>query len=202
MTQPVTVLDYGMGNIRSVAKSLERVGASVSVSTEVPAHGGGLLVVPGQGHFGACVRTLGPRMEGVRAWVAADRPYLGICLGLQVLFPASEEDAASGIGAFEGSVRRFSGDMKVPHIGWNTISQGPAGATLLDGFDGERFYFVHSFFPAPSHADEVASTTTHGETFCSSVARGAVFATQFHPEKSGDVGLALLGRVLSEVRAA
>lgn len=202
MTRRVTVLDYGMGNLRSVAKSFERVGASVEIATEVPGGDAGLLVVPGQGHFGACVRTLGPQMDAVRDWIAVGRPYLGICLGLQVLFASSEEDDATGLGAFEGRVIRFRDAVTVPHIGWNTISAGPAGGPWLDGFEDERFYFVHSFFPAPADEAEIAAVTEHGERFCSAVARDAVFATQFHPEKSGDVGLALLERVLDIVEAA
>jgi imidazole glycerol-phosphate synthase subunit HisH len=199
----VAVLDYGMGNLRSVAKSLERVGAAVSIGDSIPDAGADLLVVPGQGHFGACVRTLGDeRMEQVRRWVTAGRPYLGICLGLQVLFGSSEEDEATGLGIVEGSVVRFDDGPKVPHIGWNSVSSGPAGKSWFEGLEDERFYFVHSYFPAPTDRRLIATTTDHGGNFCSAVADGPMLATQFHPEKSGTVGLELLSRVVAEARAA
>jgi len=193
----VTVLDYGMGNLRSVAKALEAVGASVSIASTVPDGGSDLLVVPGQGHFGACVRTLGDaQLDAIRAWIAADRPYLGICLGLQLLFASSEESPEPGTSIIDGNVVRFRDAPKVPHIGWNQITPGPAGDTWFGSLDGARFYFVHSFYPAPTDATLTAATSTHGETFCAAVARGPLLATQFHPEKSGDAGLALLERVV------
>lgn len=203
MTTTAAVLDYGMGNLRSVSKALERVGACVEVVTEVPTSGVDLLVVPGQGHFGACVRTLGPsRMGSLGAWIAEDRPYLGICLGSQVLFSESDEDPAQGLGVLPGAVVRLSGTEKIPHIGWNTITVEPAGERWFEGLQDQRFYFVHSYHPSPADPDLIATRTGYGESFCSAVARGALLATQFHPEKSGEAGLALLERVLGEARAA
>lgn len=196
MTQ-VTVLDYGMGNLRSVSKALEAVGATVQIASTVPEGSTDLLVVPGQGHFGACVRTLGPtQLDAIRGWIAADRPYLGICLGLQLLFASSEESPEPGTAIIDGTVVRFRDAPKVPHIGWNQIAPGPAGADWFGSLDGARFYFVHSFYPAPTDESVTAAISTHGESFCAAVARGALLATQFHPEKSGDAGLALLERVV------
>jgi glutamine amidotransferase len=196
----VAVLDAGLGNLRSVAKALERVGARVDVTAEVPERAEA-LVVPGQGAFGALVARLGPRRERVVSWIAAGRPYLGICLGLQVLFEASEEGGGQGLGVLPGKVVRFPPSVRVPHIGWNEVR--PAGASpLFAGVEpGTRFYFCHSYYPeAP--AEVVAATSEHGVTFCCAVSRGALHAVQFHPEKSGEAGLALLSRFVEEVRAA
>src|SRR5438445_4231392 len=194
----VTVLDFGMGNLRSVAKALDKVGAEVDVATEVDARADA-LVVPGQGAFGSCVLNLGARMDDVRAWISSGRPYLGICLGLQVLFDSSEESEEKGAAIFPGDVVRFPPGPKIPHIGWNEVSPR-AGARLFDGIDpGTRFYFVHSYFPVPSDGGVVAATSDYELEFCCAAERDNVMATQFHPEKSGDAGLALLSNF---VRAA
>jgi imidazole glycerol-phosphate synthase subunit HisH len=196
----VTVLDFGMGNLRSVAKALEKVGASVDVASEVDARADA-LVVPGQGAFGSCVLNLGPRMDDVRGWISSGRPYLGICLGLQVLFDASEESEEKGAAVFSGPVVRFPAGPKIPHIGWNEVSPRP-GARLLDGIDpGTRFYFVHSYFPVPSDTGVVAATSDYAVEFCCAAERDNVMATQFHPEKSGDSGLALLSNFVRAARA-
>ena len=192
----LTVLDFGMGNLRSVAKALERAGGQVTVSTEVdPA--ADLLVVPGQGAFGSCVVNLGERLKEIAAWIAEGRPYFGICLGLQILFDGSEEEpGAAGVGVLPGVVRALPRDVKIPHIGWNVVVASPS-ATLFDGIaPGARFYFVHSFYADPADGVDVAATTEYGLAFCSAVERGNVWATQFHPEKSAEVGLALLGNVV------
>jgi imidazole glycerol-phosphate synthase subunit HisH len=196
----VTVLDFGMGNLRSVAKALEKVGASVDVASEVDARADA-LVVPGQGAFGSCVLNLGPRMDDVRGWISSGRPYLGICLGLQVLFDASEESEEKGAAVFSGPVVRFPAGPKIPHIGWNEVSPRP-GARLLDGIDpGTRFYFVHSYFPVPSDTGVVAATSDYAVEFCCAAERDNVMATQVHPEKSGDSGLALLSNFVRAARA-
>jgi glutamine amidotransferase len=192
----VTVLDFGLGNLRSVAKALERVGAWVEVSEKVnPA--AGALVVPGQGHFGSCVVNLGARLDDVRTWIEDGRPFLGICLGLQVLFERSEESDEPGLGVFPGTVVRFEvPGFKVPHIGWNEVVPAD-GARLLDGIEpGTRFYFVHSYYPEPGDPGVIAATTDYGGEFCCAVERDNVVATQFHPEKSGDAGRDLLANFL------
>lgn len=194
----ITVLDFEMGNLRSVAKALERVGADVTVSAEVEPEADA-LVVPGQGAFGSCVVNLGARMEDLRRWIADGRPYLGICLGLQVLFGSSEESEEKGAALFGGDVVRFPRGPKVPHIGWNEVVPR-AGARLFEGIDpATRFYFVHSYYPDPAD-DVVAATTDYEVTFCSAVERDNVMATQFHPEKSGDAGLALLSNFVRACR--
>ena len=200
MSARITVLDFEMGNLRSVAKALEKVGATVDVSAEVDPRADA-LVVPGQGAFGSCVVNLGPRMDDVRSWIAGGRLYLGICLGLQVLFVSSEESEEKGAAVFSGDVVRFPSGPKVPHIGWNEVVPR-AGARLFDGIDaGTRFYFVHSYYPDPADADVVAATSDYAVEFCCAAERDNVMATQFHPEKSGDAGLALLSNVVRAARS-
>lgn len=186
----IAVLDFGMGNLRSVAKALERAGAEVEVVADVDASADG-LVVPGQGHFGSCVVNLGERTKDVARWIEDGRPYFGICLGLQVLFESSDEAPQPGLGVLSGAVRRLPPGVKVPHIGWNEVR--PVGdQPVFDGVEpGTRFYFVHSYYPDP--ADGVAAATTdYGIEFCCAVARDNLVATQFHPEKSGEPGIRLL----------
>lgn len=195
----VAVLDFGMGNLRSVAKALERVGAEVDVTPEVPPSADG-LVVPGQGAFGSCLVNLGPRIGDVTRWIGSGRPYLGICLGLQVLFERSEEADAEGPGVLAGKVRRLPEGVKVPHIGWNDVRVRKPAPIFRGIADGTRFYFVHSYYPDPSD-DVVAATTDYGVEFCCAAWRGNLVATQFHPEKSGDAGLALLANFLEMCRA-
>ena len=192
----VCVLDFGMGNLRSVAKALEKAGADVEVGREIPDGRIDALVVPGQGHFGSCMTNLGPRLDDVTRWISDGRPFLGICLGLQVLFDSSEEADVKGIGLMRGPVRRFGGNLKIPHIGWNEVRPRP-GQPLFDGIaDATRFYFVHSYYPDPTDASVIAATTDYGVEFCSAASRDNVAATQFHPEKSGDPGIALLRNFL------
>ena len=186
----LTVLDFGMGNLRSVAKALEHVGADVDVATSVPAYADA-LVVPGQGAFGSCLVNLGLEKEAVAAWIGAGRPFLGICLGLQILFEGSQEGGGPGLGVLDGTVVRFPEGVKVPHIGWNEV-QPARSAPLFAGIEeGTRFYFCHSYYPEAS-PDVVAATSDYGVEFCCAAWRDNVHAVQFHPEKSGEPGLALL----------
>lgn len=191
----VAVLDYGMGNLRSVAKAIERAGANVEVVDEVDARADA-LVVPGQGAFGSCIVNLGDRLPAVRSWIEDRRPFLGICLGLQVLFEGSEESDEKGVGVLGGEVVRFTDAVKVPHIGWNEVTPR-AGTRLFSGIEpGTRFYFVHSYYPVPADDEVIAATTVYDGEFCCAVERDNLFATQFHPEKSGDVGRDLLRNFL------
>jgi imidazole glycerol-phosphate synthase subunit HisH len=195
----VVVLDYGSGNLRSAERALTRVGADVCVTADVDAAADADgLVVPGVGAFAACMAGLaavdGPR--AIRERVATGRPVLGICVGMQVLFAAGAEHGSRTAGCAEwpGDVVRLSAPV-LPHIGWNTVAAG-AGSVLLRGLDDEQFYFVHSYavtsWPRPGGPPAVASWTVHGERFVSVLEDGALSATQFHPEKSGDAGAVLL----------
>jgi len=193
----IAVIDYGMGNLRSVARALEAAGAAVTVIRspgEMTAADG--VVFPGQG---AIVDTMAFLREtgfdaAVRDWIAADRPYLGICLGLQALFEESEEGGGTpGLGIFPGRIVRFRlpPELKVPHIGWNTVRFVQAGSPLCAGLraEGEAFYFVHSYYVVPAEPALVLADCDYGGRFVCGIARGRCFAIQFHPEKSQDRGL-------------
>lgn len=202
---PVALLDYGVGNLHSAAKALDRAGADVRVvPTVAEAAGAAGLVVPGVGAYGACLRGLatagGP--AAVAGWLEGGRPLLGICVGMQLLFEASEEGPVSdGVGVVPGKLRRLTGQVKIPHIGWDEVTVRP-GSRLFAGLgDGTRFYFVHSYAPEPD-GEAVAAICDYGGRFAAAVEHGNLFGTQFHPEKSGAAGLALLANFVSEVRAA
>ncbi|MGA8112856.1 MAG: imidazole glycerol phosphate synthase subunit HisH [Actinocatenispora sp.] len=205
MTRRVVVLDYGCGNIHSVHRALQRVGAEVTVTSR-PADGWDAdgVVLPGVGAYTHCVNSLdavGGRSL-ITDRVAAGRPVLGICVGLQILFESGREHGVltKGLGLLPGEVTRLSAP-RVPHMGWNTVSWR-AGDPLFAGIDPDaRCYFVHSYAARPSRelrglGAEVA-TATHGDTFVAGVSLGALSATQFHPEKSGDVGATLLANWVS-----
>jgi len=185
------VIDYGSGNIRSAAKALEAAGYDVSVSNDPKsAAAAELLVLPGQGHFAQVIGNF--RASGfedaVRAHIDAGRPFLGICVGLQILFESSEEaPGVPGLGILLGEVRRFRA-RKVPHMGWNTVNFGPGSFAR---FDGRHFYFVHSYY-APLTENSAGVTEYEGTRFTSLYARENLVAPQFHPEKSSRAGLLLL----------
>jgi glutamine amidotransferase len=202
---PVAVLDYGVGNLHSAAKALDRARAEVRVvPTVAEAAGAAGLVVPGVGAYGACLRGLasagGP--AAVAGWLEGGRPLLGICVGMQLLFEASEEGPiGDGVGVVPGKIRRLTGDVKIPHIGWDEVTVRP-GSRLFAGLgDGTRFYFVHSYAPEPD-GDAVAAVCDYGGRFAAAVEHGNLFGTQFHPEKSGGAGLALLANFVTVAGAA
>ena len=209
MSPRVVVLDYGSGNLRSAERALARVGADVTVTADpsAAAECDG-LVVPGVGAFAACMaglRGIGGE-KVITSRVEAGRPVLGICVGMQILFSAGVEFGlhTEGCGVFPGTVDRLDAPV-LPHMGWNTVVP-PAGSVLFAGIgDGTRFYFVHSFAlrmrdAAPLLAAGAGLTVTeHGEPFAAAVEHGAVAATQFHPEKSGDAGAAVLTNWLSSL---
>ena len=192
----IAIVDYGMGNLRSVQKGFERVGFEAVVTGDPKmvrdAHA---VVLPGVGAFGAAMERLkksGLLEEIVRA-IKTGKPYLGICLGLQLLFTESEEGGRyEGMDLIKGKVVRFKGDLKVPHMGWNRIRIVKPNP-LLEGIpDGAYFYFVHSYYVVPEDFSVVAATTEYGVEFASMVWRDNLFATQFHPEKSQKLGLRML----------
>lgn len=194
----IAVIDYGMGNLRSVTNALAFVGAKFRIVTAPEqVEGADGLLLPGVGALRDCVKAL--RDTGldatIESWIAADRPFLGVCLGLQALFEYSEEADIQGLGIFPGKVVRFRLDpsLKVPHMGWNqaTFQREDAimNASIRSGVD--QFYFVHSYHVDTPDASLVWATTDYGYPFVSAIARGNVFATQFHPEKSQSKGLQL-----------
>ncbi len=196
----IAILDYGMGNLRSVARALEHVGGKPEVTSDAQtALGASALVVPGVGHFGACMRNLreGGLDAVVTAFADSDRPLFGVCVGMQVLFASSEEDPEPGLGLFPGGSRRLPEDVKVPHMGWNTVEWLAPHPYIRDVPSGTRFYFVHSF--APDVGEQAVGASEHGRPFAAAVARRNVFATQFHPEKSGEPGLQLYESFVLEV---
>jgi len=197
----IAVVDYGAGNITSVVKALEAVGAAVRVvSRPDQAEGADALVIPGVGHFAATGPLHERWQRPIRKAIDSEMPVLGICLGMQWLFEGSDEaPGASGLGIFQGRCFRLPDAVKVPHVGWNTVDAGDAASTLLaDLRDGASAYFAHSF-AAPSGPCTLA-TTTHGARFAAAVARGSVYGVQFHPEKSGRTGLKLLANFVAITR--
>jgi glutamine amidotransferase len=197
----IAILDYGMGNLRSVARAVEHVGGKPEVTDDADVVlAASALIVPGVGHFGACVRNLTDRGLDtvVRDFASSGRPVFGVCVGMQILFGSSEEDPIHGLGLFEGTSRRLPDSVKVPHMGWNTVRWTERHPYVRDVPTGTRFYFVHSYAP-----DVAAGTTVgvceHGRPFSAAVASRNVFATQFHPEKSGEPGLQLYESFVLEV---
>jgi imidazole glycerol-phosphate synthase subunit HisH len=203
----VVVLDYGSGNLRSAQRALERVGATVVVTDDLrAAAGAGGLVVPGVGAYAACMAGIDALGAGpvIADRVRDGRPVLGICVGMQVLFTAGEEHGVvtKGLGLVPGTVVRLDAPV-VPHMGWNVVSW-PGGTRLGAGVaDGTRFYFVHSYAarPAPALDDAgvAVATAVHGTPFVAAFERGQLWATQFHPEKSGDAGATLLANWVGQL---
>jgi glutamine amidotransferase len=206
----VAVVDYGMGNLHSVSKAVEHVapGARVEVTSD-PARvaQADRVVFPGQGAMPDCMREMDAR--GLRPAVldaARNRPFLGICIGLQMLFERSDEGGVDGLALLPGTVRRFPDSamvdsagqkLKVPHMGWNRVGQTHGHPLWSEIEDGSRFYFVHSYFPQTEQAELVSGTTEYGIPFTCAVARDNIFAVQFHPEKSDTAGLRLLANFLN-----
>jgi glutamine amidotransferase len=196
----IAVVDYGMGNIRSVSKALEHVapGAEVLVTSDPEAiRASERVVVPGQGAMPDCMRQLaasGAREAVIEA--TRSKPFLGICVGMQMLFERGEEGDTPGLGLIAGGVPRFPDalmhGLKIPHMGWNEVRQARSHPVWEGVPDGTRFYFVHSYYPQPADGAMVAATCAYGVTFTCAVARDNIFAVQFHPEKSQDSGLRLL----------
>lgn len=196
----IALLDYGSGNLRSVHKALLKVGADVQIIQHPDRmRDARAIVLPGVGAFDDCINALRKQelLEASRDFIKTGKPFLGICVGYQALFERSEEfnSCAAGLGVFNGSVVRFSEKpgLKIPQIAWNQIEITQTNCPLYRGVvDGSYVYFVHSFFPKPTDSSIVATRTEYGETFASSVWKDNIFATQFHPEKSQNVGLQLL----------
>jgi glutamine amidotransferase len=198
----IAIIDYGMGNLRSVQKGFERVGHEAVVTSDAKMIlSAGKVVLPGVGAFPDCMRNLEQYnlIDAVHKTIKSGKPFLGICLGLQLLFTESEEFGISkGLDIIKGRVIRFKGpefaDLKIPHMGWNSISIKRRAPALQDVPDNSYVYFVHSFHVVPDDKSVIATTTPYGIEFVSSIWRDNILAVQFHPEKSQALGLSILKR--------
>jgi len=195
----IGVVDYGMGNLGSVSNALTFLGQPGKIiASPAEMERCDAVILPGVGAFGDCMAHLQQHgfVEPIRKWIAADRPFLGICLGLQILFSSSEESpGVQGLSVLPGRVKRFArnAQLKVPQIGWNRVAVKPAGQNLFAGVaDGTHFYFVHSFYVECDDPALAAGVTRYGIDYTSAVVRGRLAAVQFHPEKSQSAGLAVL----------
>ncbi len=202
------VLDYGAGNLRSVLNAFKAIGSEVRlVDTPEAFETIDALVFPGQGAFGDCVRILKEQRlwDPLNAWLKADRPYLGFCLGYQLLFESSEEAPdVKGLGVVPGKVRRFdpAAGLKIPHMGWNEVQWEAQGAAWWQGLaNPTHMYFVHSYYPEVADPELALCRTDYGVPFISGIAKGNLMAVQFHPEKSQDAGLTLLRNAVSVLKA-
>ncbi len=199
------IIDYGAGNLKSLCNTLEAIGADQKLIRQ-PDDLDGIktIIFPGVGAFGDCARHLENQelINPLREWIQQDRPFLGICIGFQMLFEGSDESpGCSGLGVLPGQVVRFPDipGMKVPHMGWNQVHLKDEDDHAWDGLGkSPYFYFVHSYFPQPVNESIIASTTPYGNSFVSSVRRGQLLATQFHPEKSQSAGFRLIRNFLQE----
>jgi glutamine amidotransferase len=205
----LAVLDYDAGNVRSAQRGFERAGAEVHITSEPSrADDADGLVVPGVGNFATCLARL--RESGLHevlaAWIAADRPVFGICVGMQLLYAHSSEGDVEGLGLLPGEVRRLPSEAIVPHMGWDVVRAAPVGGAvdpLLAGVAGERAYFVHSYYAQPADSSHVIGTCRYGGVdFPCVVREGNVVGAQFHPEKSGDVGARLLSNWVASLVSA
>ena len=194
MDKSLVIVDYGAGNLRSVAKALERLGFPAVVTQDpaqvLQARG---VILPGVGSSGAAMSALQERglVEPLREVVAKGTPFFGVCLGMQLLLDTSEEDPRPCLGIIPGQVKRLPPSLKVPHMGWNQVAVLREHPLFQGVPEGSYFYFVHSYYAQPDDASVVLGTTEYGVSFCSVLAQGNLVATQFHPEKSGPVGLKL-----------
>jgi imidazole glycerol-phosphate synthase subunit HisH len=196
----IAVIDYGAGNIRNVVNAVTRLGYEVRLTSDAnEVFSADAVIFPGVGAAADTLSSLKTLelVEPIRRVIAEDRPFMGICMGLQLLFSITEEDGGQKcLDVFPGQVRKFPGGLKVPHMGWNQVKQNMKHPVFEGVPDGENFYFVHSYYVEPEDAALVAGTTEYGIEFCSAIARGNMIATQFHPEKSGDMGLKIFGNFL------
>jgi len=201
----IGLVDYGSGNLRSVAKALEAVGAQMEPVVAAPIPDGlDGLVLPGVGAFGDSVRHLQERglFRPIREWLRSEKQFLGICLGYQLLFQGSEESpGVEGLALLDGVVRRFpNSGLKVPQIGWNRLTWTKAARERFPKLPDDPFvYFVHSYYPVPEHRSIIAATAEYGEEFAAAVVTDNLLATQFHPEKSQENGLAILRQFVSSL---
>ncbi len=206
MSPKVIIVDYGAGNLRSVARAVQHAGVTPDVSTDPRALGeADAVIVPGVGAAADTMRNLraANMVEPIREFVASGRPFLGVCMGQQALLTLSEEGGEHEcLGIIPGRVRKLPAGQKVPHMGWNNVRQ-EAAHPIFEGIpDASYFYFVHSYVPVPDDESVVIGTTEYGVTFASVLAKDNIVATQFHPEKSGEMGLRMYANFLAQVTPA
>lgn len=200
----IALIDYGSGNIRSVYNALLSQGGDVQIIASPDSlNQADAVILPGVGAFGDCIQQIRGRgfWEPLQNWISSDKPFLGICVGYQVLFEGSEEaPGVSGMGFFKGQVRRFTGEgLKVPQIGWNKLTLSDPKHRLWSGLPADPYvYFVHSFYPEATQSGEVTASCAYGQTFAAAASRGRVSGVQFHPEKSQSVGLRILKNFLQD----
>lgn len=203
----ITIIDYGMGNLKSVWKAFRKIGIESTITSDPSAvDDASALVLPGVGAFKDCMNNLNnlSLTDAILRSIEKGKPYLGICLGLQILFGKSEEFGSSpGLGVFKGSVVRFpENDLKIPHMGWNTVTLKKKPPVFDEITDKSYFYFVHSYYVVPEDPSIIAGTTDYGTDFTSMVWKDNVIATQFHPEKSQQLGLKVLQGFIDFVKKA
>jgi glutamine amidotransferase len=194
----IAIIDYGAGNLRSIRRALETNGAETVITSDPEVvRTADAVVLPGVGHAGHAIGEIDRRglTPAIRETVESGKPFLGICVGMQVLFEHQQEGDTQGFGFLKGNVREIEGATKLPHIGWNQISTGQPD----DGIDQGYFYFVHSFVAEPTDAADVAATSSYGEEFPVLVKSDNIWGTQFHPEKSGPAGVEFLASWVNEV---
>ncbi|MFH1415215.1 MAG: imidazole glycerol phosphate synthase subunit HisH [Elusimicrobiota bacterium] len=192
----IVVIDYGLGNIMSVSRALEKAGAAVQISSKPgDIEEADALVLPGVGAFRKAMNNINDLgfKEVLLQYLLSDRPYLGICLGMQILFDESyEHGRTKGFGIIEGTVEKFPTDVKIPHMGWNQVSFSESGAMSGTITENSYFYFDHSYYASVVNSDNIAARTDYGMNFVSAVRKGNIWGVQFHPEKSSSTGLRLL----------
>jgi glutamine amidotransferase len=205
MTTTIAVVDYGIGNLRSAEKALQHLGADARLTAdEQEIAAARAVVLPGVGNFGACMRALRDSgLQDATMTAATDgRPFFGICVGMQMLFDGSDESpGVAGLGVIPGRITRLPDSVRLPQMGWNTL-EARADVELLAGLpDPAWCYFVHTFAPEPADDCDVAAWCEYGRRFAAAIERGPLWATQFHPEKSGAIGLAMLANFVSAAAA-
>ena len=195
------IFDYGVGNLLSLKCALEKVGLDAKIGvTAQQLKKADAIALPGVGNFSAAATKLDAVKDTLLDAVESGTPVIGVCLGLQLFFPESEEGPGKGLGLFEGKTVRLQGAVKVPHMGWNTLRIVKQNEFFEGVADGSYVYFVHSLYPVPTDKEIVAAEKEYGTTFTSAIASKNVFGTQFHPEKSGDIGLKILDNFAKIVR--
>jgi len=188
----VVVLDYGVGNLFSIKRSLQKIGLNVEVTSSIKGYEYDGIVLPGVGNFKAGVKNLSPLREDIIRLTSSGVPLLGICLGMQLLFEESQESSGGGLALLKGKIIRLPKDVKTPHMGWNNLHI-ISDNEILDGIDErDYFYFVHSYYVSPADRSVIVAETEYGIRFASVIAEGNIYGTQFHPEKSGKSGYRIL----------